>query len=174
MGDARFVERAPAEGDETLRQVIPYVVLFHDGCVFTNARNRAGNEARLHGLRSVGVGGHVNPGDLPGGLGQLKAAPRDALAAAGRRELAEEVVGLPSETPLEWLGFIFDDDAAVSRVHLGVVFGATVDPTAVRLSDEGRMADGRFTPIAELAGPPLEQYEGWSRIVIGHVAARAR
>ncbi len=174
MSEARFVERASAELDETTRQVIPYVVLRHHGRIFTYARNRAGNEARLHDVRSVGVGGHVNPGDLPEGLGRLASEPRDVLAAAARRELAEELVGLPVETPLEWLGFIFDDEAAVSRVHFGVVFGANVDPADVRLSEEGRMVDGRFVPIAELVGAPIDQYEGWSRLVIGHLAAGTR
>jgi predicted NUDIX family phosphoesterase len=170
MAQARFVDRAPAERDESLRQVIPYVVLKMGKLIFTYARNRRGNEARLHDLRSVGVGGHVNPSDLPDGMVGLAAAPREVLAAAARRELTEEVAGVPDAAPLEWLGFIFDDEAAVSRVHVGVVFVAEVDAVSVRLSNEGKMVDGRFVAIDELA-VDAGSYEGWSRLTIGHLAA---
>jgi predicted NUDIX family phosphoesterase len=171
MSRARFVDRAPAEQDESQRQVIPYVVFRAGDRLFTYARNRRGNEARLHDLRSVGVGGHVNPADLVDGPGRLAAAPRDALGQAARRELAEEVAGVPDDAPLDWLGFIFDDDEAVSRVHVGVVFAAEVDPAGVRLSNEGKMVDGRFVPIGELAAA-AGGYEGWSRLTIAHLAGR--
>ena len=172
MAGARFVARGPAEEDESLRQVIPYVVLRDRGALFTYARNRAGREQRLHDLRSIGVGGHVNPGDVPADLKGFGSAPRPLLAAAARRELDEELRGLPGDSALEWRGFILDEEAAVSRVHLGVVFVTDVDPTAVHLSDEGRMADGRFVLIEELASDAAA-YEGWSRLVIGHFAGRA-
>src|SRR5579884_2605259 len=145
MAAASFVPRGPAEADESLRQVIPYVVLRRGGAAFTYARSRRGNEARLHDLRSLGVGGHVNPADLPDGLVRLAADPRPALAA---------------------------DAEPVSRVHLGVVFAAEVGAGDVRLSDEGRLVDGRFVPVAELAADGAA-YEGWSRLLIGHLVGRA-
>lgn len=168
---ACFVERAPAEQDESLRQVIPYVVLRDRDRLFTYARNRRGNETRLHDLRSVGVGGHVNPSDLKGGLDALAESPRQALALAAGRELAEEVSGVPVDASLEWIGFIFDDAEAVSRVHVGVVYAVGVDPAAVRLTNEGKMVDGRFVPLGQLA-IEAEGYEGWSRLTIAHLASR--
>jgi predicted NUDIX family phosphoesterase len=171
MESASFLARAAAEDDEAHRQVIPYVVLRAADALFTYARNRRGNEARLHDLRSVGVGGHVNPADLPGGLAALAADPCEALGRAARRELAEEVGGVPGDAPLEWRGFIFDDDDGVSRVHVGVVYELAAQPEQVRLSDEGKMADGRFVQISDLASGS-SRYEGWSRLTIEHLAAR--
>lgn len=169
MAAATFLDRAAAEEDETHRQAIPYVVLRSGDGLFTYARNRRGNEARLHDLRSVGVGGHVNPADLSGGLAALATDPMTALGAAARRELAEEVRGVRDDAPLRWVGFIFDDADAVSRVHVGVVYALEADPMTVRLSDEGKMVDGRFVPIAGLAAD-ASHYEGWSRLTIAHLA----
>jgi predicted NUDIX family phosphoesterase len=167
LESARFVPRQPAESDETLRQIIPYVVIESDAGAFSYARTRAGGEARLHDRRSVGVGGHVNPADLPDGLAALRARPVEALAEAARRELAEETVGLDGAS-LEWLGFI-REDVAVSAVHFGVVFRARPAAGPVRLSDEGKMADARFAPWRELAAD-LARYESWSAHVIRHLA----
>jgi predicted NUDIX family phosphoesterase len=169
---ASFVDRAPAEGDESRRQVIPYVVIRTARGVFSYVRTGAGREARLHGRRSIGVGGHVNPSDLPEGLAALAAAPLETLAAAARRELAEETVGLDG-APLGWLGFLRDESAPVARVHLGVVYLADPAHGDVALTDEGAMADARWLRWTELAAD-RDAYEGWSRLVIGHMAGSGR
>lgn len=212
LREATFLERDAAERDEGYRQIIPYVVLRAPAGIFSYARTSRGREARLHGLRSIGVGGHVNPGDLPDGLAALRlgAPGRDgapacgqpgttatpgavppesiatpalaaaqalaedrpaspaALIAAARRELAEEVVGL-GESQLDWLGFIREDTTPVARVHLGVVLAARLAAPTARLSDEGAMADARYLTIAALAAD-RDAYEGWSRLVIDHLA----
>ena len=169
LGEASFVDRHAAEGDETRRQIIPYVLLRGgDDSYFSYWRTRRGGEARLHALRSVGVGGHVNPQDLPGGLPALAVDPEAALAQAARRELREETVGA-ADAPLSWIGFICDDSAPVARVHFGVVFVADVDPHLTRLSDEGKMDNARFTALDDVLDE-IDQYEGWSRLVIEHLA----
>jgi predicted NUDIX family phosphoesterase len=169
LAQGRFLERAAAEEDETYRQIIPYVVLRSPGGLFSYARTARGGERRLHGLRSVGVGGHVNPEDLPDGLAGLVAAPEPTLIAAARRELAEETV-LPDGTELGWLGFIRDDSAPVARVHFGVVFAAEVADGSARLSDEGKMEDARVLAVPDLVRDG-DAYEGWSRLVIEHLAS---
>jgi len=174
LAEGCFLERAAAEEDESFRQIIPYVVLRAPGRLFSYARTARGGERRLHGLRSIGVGGHVNPDDLPDGLAGLAAAPERSLVAAARRELAEETV-LPSRpggsgAELSWLGFIRDDSAAVARVHFGVVFAAELVDQSARLSDEGKMAEARYLDLDALARE-RDGYEGWSRLVIEWLAA---
>jgi hypothetical protein len=56
-------------------------------------------------------------------------------------------------------------------VHFGVVFAAELADEAAGLSDEGKMAEARFAGLAELLRERHE-YEGWSRLVIEHMAAR--
>jgi predicted NUDIX family phosphoesterase len=171
LAEARFVERGPAERDESRRQIIPYVVIRAPYGVFSYARTGAGREARLHGRRSIGVGGHINPPDLPEGLAALARAPVETLAAAARRELAEETVGLDG-VRLDWLGFLRDESAPVARVHFGVVFLADLPHGRIRLTDEGAMADARWRSLAELDADQAA-YEGWSRLVIRHMARAA-
>jgi predicted NUDIX family phosphoesterase len=145
-------------------------VLRAPGRIFSYARTARAGERRLHGRRSIGVGGHVNPADLPDGLAGLAAAPEPALVAAARRELAEETV-LAARAELGWLGFIRDDRAPVARVHFGVVFAADLADELASLSDEGKMAEARFVGLAELLRDRTS-YEGWSRLVIEHLAER--
>src|SRR3954451_22924426 len=68
--DGFFVRRGDAEEDPTRKQVIPYLVLRDGQRWFLMRRTRGGGDARLHDLWSIGVGGHLNPGDgdVLGGL----------------------------------------------------------------------------------------------------------
>src|SRR4051794_40076126 len=59
----RYLPRPEAENDPSFKQLIPYVVLRCGDQLFHYRRGRAGSEARLRTLRSLGVGGHINPGD---------------------------------------------------------------------------------------------------------------
>ena len=65
-----FMRRGDAEVDPAHKQVIPYLVLRDGERWFLMRRTRAGGDARLHDRWSIGVGGHLNPGDVDvhGGL----------------------------------------------------------------------------------------------------------
>ena len=93
------MRRGDAEEDPTHKQVIPYLVLRDGERWFLMRRTRAGGDARLHDRWSIGVGGHLNPGDgdVAGGL---------------RREWAEELVAdfEPVYVPV---GLLNDDTTAV-------------------------------------------------------------
>jgi predicted NUDIX family phosphoesterase len=171
LGQASFAERDAAETDESLRQIIPYVVARAGSRVFSYGRTTRGGERRLHGLRSVGLGGHVNPEDLPNGVSALASAPEAGLIAAAQRELTEETVGLDG-LDLTWLGFIRESGSAVARVHFGVVFVAELADEWLELSAEGKLGDGRFAAAEELLGQ-RDQYEGWSQYVIAHLCGRS-
>ena len=70
MSAGTYVPRPRAETDRSLKQIIPYLVLRDGDRIFLMKRTSAGGDARLHDLYSVGVGGHLNPGDggILGGL----------------------------------------------------------------------------------------------------------
>ncbi len=95
------MDRAAAEQDPTHKQVIPYLVLRDGERWFLMRRTRAGGDARLHDRWSIGVGGHLNPGDgdVEGGL---------------RREWAEELDAdfVPDFVPV---GLLNDDTTAGRR-----------------------------------------------------------
>ena len=54
-------------GGPGFKQIIPYVVFRSGDGVFCYTRGKSQGEARLHRLRSLGVGGHVSEDDAQGG-----------------------------------------------------------------------------------------------------------
>jgi predicted NUDIX family phosphoesterase len=110
---AEYRPRALVEDDPSQQQVIPYCIVRHlDGSYLLTRRLRRSSEKRLHHLYSLGVGGHVNPGDGAGG---------DPVVGGLLREWGEEIV-CPAPATARLVAMLNDDTTAVSRVHLGLVF----------------------------------------------------
>ena len=151
----RFEDRAAMELDPGFKQIIPYLVLRDGDAYFLMRRTRAGGDVRLHDRWSIGVGGHLNPGD-------------DDLAGGLQREWREELVAdfEPSFTPFALLN---DDTTEVGAVHLGVVVLADAGgrPVAVRETDK---LSGAFASPSEVAAG-AEHLETWSRIVFDALQA---
>jgi predicted NUDIX family phosphoesterase len=146
------------EHDPTFKQVIPYLVLRDGDGYFLMRRTQAGADARLHDLYSIGVGGHLNPGD--GGL-----------LLGLQREWDEELVAdfMPD---FRIIGLLNDDTTDVGRVHLGAVFEADADgrPVAIR---ETHKLEGSFAGPDDVASV-VDRMETWSRIVFEHLEAAVR
>ncbi|MEO5918050.1 MAG: hypothetical protein ABIQ17_00670 [Candidatus Limnocylindrales bacterium] len=145
----RFVPRAAAEVDRTLKQVIPYLILRDGQRYFLMRRTRAGGDARLHDRYSIGVGGHLNPGD------------RD-LAGGLSREWAEEVRADFVPT-FELVGLLNDDTTDVGAVHLGAVFVADAAGRPVEIRETTKL-EGSFAEPSEVRAH-VEQLESWSALV---------
>ena len=147
--DGRFVERSAAEVDRGLKQVIPYLVLRDGAGYFLMRRTRAGTDARLHDRFSIGVGGHLNPGDVD-------------LAGGLRREWAEEV-DAAFDPEFSLVGLLNDDTTDVGSVHLGAVFTADAAgrPVAIRETDK---LSGGFVSPADVAAV-TDRLETWSALV---------
>lgn len=155
-GRGYFAERAAVEEDPGLKQIIPYAVVVRDGSVFTFRRTDGGGEKRLHGLRSVGVGGHVNPPDAG-----------DVVHHALRRELEEELY-LPRGWRARVVGLLNNDATPVGSVHVGVV--AVVEPGSgvVKVRETDTMSGG-FSSRADLLDLHARErgtFEGWSALLL--------
>jgi predicted NUDIX family phosphoesterase len=148
----RYAPRSVVEGDPDWKQVIPYPVLRDGERYFLMRRTRAGGDARLHDRYSIGIGGHLNPGD---------GADEGDLAAGMRREWDEEVVA-DFEPAFTFVGLLNDDTTDVGRVHLGVVFRADAGgrPVAIR---ETEKLSGAFVPPGDVAAV-ADRLETWSRL----------
>jgi predicted NUDIX family phosphoesterase len=146
--EGRFMRRGDAEDDPSFKQVIPYLVLRDGERWFLMRRTRAGGDARLHDLWSIGVGGHLNPGDgdVAGGLA---------------REWAEEVVAdfEPDYTPV---GLLNDDTTPVGSVHVGFVYVADAAGRPVVIRETEKLT-GAFATTAEVEAV-RDQLETWSRL----------
>lgn len=154
---AQFRPRSEVEDDPSLKQIIPYVVFKCGDSVFCYTRGTSQGEARLHKLRSLGVGGHVSEDDADGGL---------TLAAYDRameRELEEEVE-VDSDGVIKRVGLINDDSTPVGRVHLGVVHLYELQQPNVTAREHG-LAEASFLDI-DLLPELRSQFESWSQICI--------
>jgi predicted NUDIX family phosphoesterase len=147
--DGRFLRRGDAEEDPAHKQVIPYLVLRDGERWFLMRRTRAGGDARLHDLYSIGVGGHLNPGDVD-------------VAGGLAREWGEELVAdfAPDYAPV---GLLNDDTTPVGRVHIGFVYLADAGGRSVTIRETNKLT-GRFATTEEVAAV-RDGLETWSRLV---------
>ncbi len=154
--DGSFERRSVAEQDPSRKQVIPYLVLRDGDAIFLMRRTRAGGDTRLHDRWTIGVGGHLNPGD------------RD-LAGGLQREWAEEVVASFSPD-FTFVGLLNDDRDAVGSVHVGAVFIADAGGRPVAIRETNKL-EGGFVAASEVAAVH-ERLETWSALVFEHLRAR--
>jgi predicted NUDIX family phosphoesterase len=154
-----FMARAAVENDPTYQQIIPYVVFRHGDLYFLTHRLRASTERRLRKQYSLGVGGHINPGDLEGG---------DPILDGLKREWSEEVV-YDGRFEAELIGLLNDDSSPVSKVHLGVVFLVDGDSPSIAIRETEKLA-GELLTLEEMRIYYLGM-ESWSQMVYDRLAA---
>lgn len=167
-----WVSRDLAEGDSGFKQWIPYALLTNPPGAWA-AYPRQGTENRLHGLWSLGIGGHVNPPDLPAPVSGTERSRiwRQALEAGLRRELAEEFPGLRASVP-RFLGLIHESRTTVGQVHLGAVYCCRCQPNPGLPGPE--LEGLQWLPRNEIVGSswPLERFELWSQLALQLVVER--
>jgi predicted NUDIX family phosphoesterase len=146
----KYVERPSAEQDPSLKQIIPYLVLRDGARIFLMKRTRAGGDARLHDHYTIGVGGHLNPGDdwVIGGL-----------TREWREELTAEFV-----PGFSFFGLLNDDTVDVGLHHMGVVYlaDAAGRPVSVR---ETQKLSGSFEDL-DVVRSVYDRMETWSQLVL--------
>ncbi len=151
--DGRFLPRAAMERDRSWKQVIPYLVLRDGARYFLMRRTRAGGDERLHERWSIGVGGHLNPGDVN-------------LAGGLRREWAEEIRA-DFEPDFRLIGLLNDDTTDVGSVHVGAVYVADAAGRPVEIRETDKLS-GSFAEPAGVAAV-RERLETWSALVFDHL-----
>jgi predicted NUDIX family phosphoesterase len=153
-----FLGRDQAEADFGFKQLIPYVVLRYKESLFSYVRGKKSSEARLVAMRSIGVGGHIEPVDQ-----SLFSSDRDMYLEAARREVSEEV-RLDSPYHESIVALINDDSTDVGKVHLGIMhIWDLAEPKVTKR--EGLITQSGFVPIESLKAN-LEELETWSRIAL--------
>lgn len=148
-----FMPRVEVEEDPAYQQIIPYVVFRNGDRYFLTRRLKASSEKRLRQLYSLGVGGHINPGDLDNG---------DPIMDGLRREFEEEVE-YSGEVNATLLGLINDDSSPVSRVHLALAFLVEGSSPEIAIKETEKLA-GELLTLEEMRMYYLEM-ESWSQIV---------
>lgn len=154
-----YLNRSNAEQDKRYKQLIPYVLIICHGRILRYRRGRGGQETRLHGLYSVGIGGHISDEDH--GLFSRDVGYQEGM----RRELMEEVA--IDEVKEAAVALINDDSTEVGSVHFGVVHILHVANENVAGRRSG-IVGPEFIPMAD-AVKDASGYESWSRYCLEHL-----
>ena len=156
-----YLNRSEAEQDKRYKQLIPYVLILCNDRILRYRRGKGGQETRLHGLFSVGIGGHI--ADEDDNLFSAHRGYHDGM----RRELREEVdIEATNEAAV---AVINDDSTEVGFVHFGVVHVMHVSSEEIVGRRSGIVAP-EFVSIAE-ATKDLTAYETWSRFCLENLDA---
>ncbi len=151
-----YLNRSEAEHDRRYKQLIPYVLLIHDDQLLRYRRGKGGEETRLHGLYSIGIGGHISEEDH--NLFSNDVGYEEGMLREVREEVDIEQVRTAT------VAVINDDSTDVGYVHFGVVHIMQVANQNVAGRRNG-IVSPEFIPIAE-AVQNAASYESWSRFCL--------
>src|SRR5213593_528862 len=151
-----YLNRSEAEQDKRYKQLIPYVLIICDGKILRYRRGRGGQETRLHGLYSVGIGGHISEEDhglFSKGIGYQEGMMREVREEVAIEQVKEAAVAV-----------INDDSTEVGYVHFGIVHIMRVANQAAAGRRSG-IVSPEFIPIVD-AVENASSYESWSRFCL--------
>lgn len=188
-----LIRRHEAETDERYGQVLPYIILRQGDGLFTYRRTSMVGEQRLAGNFSVGIGGHVDMGDVAVWAALSEDKPKvidflGTLAQAIGREVDEEIIfstkegaeyrlgTLPPEfkksmTP-DVIGIINDLSDPVGRVHYGILMVMTVPSELAVRCAEAELETVGFSDLYTM--DTSRDYENWSRLAVEHLKSVAQ
>jgi predicted NUDIX family phosphoesterase len=152
-GHHQLVDRAPAETDNSLKQIIPYAIIRFENQVYLVKRTKRQAEARLHDLYSIGLGGHIS---------ESVDESADVIRAALARELDEEM-DIAGPSRVKYVGIINDDTTDVGKVHLGILHEVLLEGDYCRIREKENMT-GNWCAIPSLTNY-YDSMESWSQIV---------
>ncbi|MDD5063223.1 MAG: hypothetical protein PHQ35_00485 [Phycisphaerae bacterium] len=159
-GVPRFIPRSKAEKDPSYKQLIPYVIMTCAGKYLTYVRGKRAGETRLVAKRSIGIGGHINPGD---DMPLFNNNFYEAYLTAVEREVAEEV-SVEAKYENKVVALLNDDSNEVGQVHLGIVHLWTLDEPNVNRREQMITQMSFMTP-AELHDV-RDSMETWSQLCL--------
>lgn len=166
-----FLKRNELEEEPSYKQIIPYAIISYKEPEHSGARRSQSfylfkrtseqTEKRLHNKFSLGVGGHMNPGNSM----EFK---EQYLIDELKRELFEELKllnGCLIEN-IEFIGFINDDTISVGRVHVGLLYNIHVSSKDVHINETDKMTADWIEEhnLAEF----YEGMETWSKITFDY------
>jgi len=154
-----FRRRGDVENDQSVKQIIPYVIFQNKDRYFLMQRKEKGSlgEDRLAQLYSLGIGGHLRESDIDRTSDVVKWAAR---------EFAEEVEYLDGLS-YEVVGILNDDTNPVGEVHLGIVMLAKGKSENIKIRDEHKM--GKLVSL-EVMKKDYQLMETWTQIVFDYLS----
>ena len=156
-----FRQRSELEEDASFKQLITYATISNNQSYCLFKRTTEQTEKRLHNKFTLGVGGHMNPGNS---LEQDENYVLNEL----KREFFEEVRLLDGclIENIEFIGFINDDTIPVGRVHIGLLYNISLSNKDVVINETDRMTSD-WIDKTDLAGF-YGGMETWSRLIFDY------
>ncbi len=156
----RFMPRPQVEKDPSYKQIIPYVIMSCEGRYLSYVRGTRAGEGRLTGLRSIGIGGHINPvDDMP----LFNSDFYETYLTAVEREVAEEV-SVETGHSDRIVALLNDESNEVGRVHLGIVHHWVLDEPKVNKREQMITQMSFMTP--EELEKVQDTMETWSQLCL--------
>lgn len=146
-----YVYRYDAEGEPSMQQIIPYIVIINESGDKIYATKRIAGDSRLCNKLSIACGGHINPCD----------GTREVLFKAAVRELFEEVDANINK-PLEIIGYVRDLNSTTND-HVGVAIIARASGEV--FVKENDTLVGQWMSLDELINE-YEKLESWSKYLV--------
>lgn len=149
----KFVYRYDAEGEPSMQQIIPYILIINKEQNKLFATKRINGDSRLIGKLSIACGGHIDSSDQG----------KEILFKAAVRELYEEV-NAEYCSPLKIIGTVRDLNSNTND-HLGIVIMAFAgDEVEVKEKDT---LEGSWLTLNDLIDN-YENLEGWSKYIVDY------
>lgn len=151
--NGEFVYRYDAEGEPSMQQIIPYILIINKEQNKLFATRRINGDSRLIGKLSIACGGHIDSCDQG----------KEILFKAAVRELYEEV-DAEYCLPLKIIGTVRELNSNTSD-HLGVVIMAFADGE-VEVKEKDTL-EGSWMSLKDLIDN-YENLEGWSKHIVDY------
>ncbi len=168
-----LLPREQVENDPTYLQLIPYGILLspdednYEHTFLSYVRGKKGTETRLHDLRSLGIGGHIE---------EPVTEQKDLFSViwdAFLREMKEEIgVELPPaheamvrDEVRKNCRWAYSNQEAVHEVHLGINFSLWLQTRPELKLEEGVILDPKWMTMHDMVTQILHngfQLEEWS------------
>jgi predicted NUDIX family phosphoesterase len=147
--NCEFKRRGDVETDNSVQQIIPYILFSFENKFFAfKYLAKAGEQRLVNNNYQVGVGGHINKEDLPAQAGIDSGD--DVVETGMMREWDEEVNFKGNLISKKLVGIINDDANPVEQVHLGLVYHFVGDGADIQIKEIDKM-EGNLFEIQEIA-----------------------
>ena len=152
-----YCDRSFAENCDSVKQIIPYAILRKADEVYVLERLKKQTEKRLHGMLSIGVGGHINP----------DAGEADNPIEYGLYKELHEEVKIHSIDSVSVIGIINDLSTPVSNYHIGVLYEIWTNED-VSVNETEKMS-GQWQSVGKLHMTAYNDMESWSKIALDYL-----
>lgn len=167
MRSGRYIHRYCAEGNASMQQIIPCIVIYDENNNYLTTKRLAGDE-RLRDKLSIIIGGHMNPVD---GYGS------ESIQNCLLRELGEEtnLLDICNESPfltkerIKTIAYIRDLKSTTPD-HVGIVYFLRISndiKKKLRIKETDTLKAQWMTP--DELGDNYISFESWGQMIIAEI-----